>query len=370
MKLTTAVILTGLALAACRHEDAYEKPLTSVKVQPLERQQAQAASRYSASVEPFAKVDLAFKVGGYLRDIAQAKGVDGQMRTIQEGDSVSKGAVLANVREGDYLQRVAGAKAVLAEATAVREQLKLEAERTQKLVTSGSLAQSTLDQMKAQLDAANARVDAANAQLTEAQNAVGDTALRTPIEGVVLKRGVEVGSLVAPGAVGFVIADTRSVKAVFGVPDVMLEKLKLGSEMDITSEAAPGVLFKGRITRVSPSADLKSRVFEVETTIPNGKQALKTGMIAALKVTDGNAAAPAAVVPLSSVIRSAKNPSGFAVFVVTDEGGKQVAHTRDVELGDPLGNRILVIGGLGSGDKVVVRGATLISEGEQVQVIQ
>jgi multidrug efflux system membrane fusion protein len=365
-----AALLVGtVLLGACSHDDPYQKPLVAVKVQPLEQQSAQAGSRYSASVEPFARVDLAFKVGGYVRDITQVKAVGGEMRTMQEGDAVVKGTVLASVREGDYLQRVAGAKALLAEATASREQLKIEADRTQKLVASGSMASANLDQTKAQLDAANARVDAANAQLGEAQNAVGDCALRTPIDGVVLKRGIEVGSLVAPGALGFVIADTRSVKAVFGVPDVMVEKLQLGSELGITTEAVPGVDFKGRITRVSPSADPKSRVFEVETTIPNPKQQLKAGMIASLKVSDGAASAPAAVVPLSSVVRSLKDPNAFAVYVVVDEGGKSVAHTRDVQLGDPLGNRILVTGGLGTGDKVVVRGATLISEGEQVQVI-
>jgi multidrug efflux system membrane fusion protein len=368
MQRTIAMLVGAMALLGCTHEDAYQKPLTAVKVQPLEQQAAQGATRYSASLEPFARVDLAFKVGGYVRDIAQVKGLDG-LRTLQEGDVVVKGTVLANVREGDYLQRVAGAKALLAEASAVREQLKIEADRTQKLVASGSMASANLDQTKAQLDAANARVDAASAQLAEAQNAVGDTALRTPIEGVVLKRGIEVGSLVAPGALGFVIADTRSVKAVFGVPDVMVEKLQLGSELQITTEAVPGVAFKGRITRVSPSADLKSRVFELEATIANPKQELKTGMVASLKVSETSASAAAAVVPLSSVIRSPKDPNGFAVFVVTDEGGKQVAHTKDVQLGDPLGNRILVTGGLGPGDKVVVRGATLISDGEQVQVI-
>jgi len=55
--------------------------------------------------------------------------------------------------------------------------------------------------------------------------------------------------------------------------------------------------------------------------------------------------------------------------VVSNETGKDVAHTKEVTLGDPLGNRILVTGGLAPGDKIVVRGATLIAEGEQVQVI-
>src|SRR5262249_55466551 len=111
------------------------------------------------------------------------------------------------------------------------------------------------------------------------------------------------------------------------------------------------------------------RVFEVEVTVPNPSGQLKAGMIAGLKVSDGSKGAPAAVVPLSAVVRSPKDPNGFAVYVVSTEGANQVAHARHVALGDPPGNRILVTGGLGSGDKVVVRGATLIAEGEEVQVI-
>jgi RND family efflux transporter MFP subunit len=362
-------LAVALVLVACGHDEAYVKPLTTVKVQPVEQQAGQAATRYSASIEPFAKVDLAFKIGGYVRDITQVKGVGGETRTMQEGDNVTKGTVLANVREGDYLQRVAGAKAALAEASALRAQTKLEADRSEKLVSSGSVAQATLDQSRSQLDAANARVDAAQAQLAEAQNAVADTALRSPIDGVVLKRGIEIGSLVAPGAMGFVIADTRQVKAVFGVPDVMVEKFRIGNDLAIATESAEGVEFKGRITRISPSADLSSRVFEVEITVPNPTQQLKAGMVASLKIGGAASGTPAEVLPLNSVVRSPKDPNGFAVYVVSNDDGKDTAHAKDVTLGDPLGNRILVTGGLAAGDKIVVRGATLISDGEHVQVI-
>jgi RND family efflux transporter MFP subunit len=364
-------LATCLGAAACKQADAAaEKSLTVVRVRPVEQQGGQTATRYSASLEPFAKVDLAFKVSGYVRDILEVKDLDGKLRVLQEGDLVAKDSILAHVREGDYLQRVAGAKAQLAEADALREQARLEGDRTQKLVASQSLAQSQLDNVKAQLDAANARVDAARAGLQEAQNAVDDTSLRTPLDGVVFKRAIEVGSLVSAGSLGFTIADTRSVKAVFGVPDVMVEKLQLGSELAITTEAVPGVEFKGRITRVSPSADPKSRVFEVETTIPNPKQALKVGMIASLKVEEAPVGHPATVVPLNSVVRSPKDPNAFAVYIVTDAGGgKEVAHCREVTLGDPLGNRILVTSGLSPGDRVVVRGATLVSDGETVEVI-
>jgi multidrug efflux system membrane fusion protein len=302
------------------------------------------------------------------------KGIDGKPRRLQEGDPVAKDAVLAHVREADFLQRVASAKAQLAEAEAMKSQAQLDVDRAQKLVATQSVAQAQLDQAKVQIDAASARVQAAQALLREAELAVDDTRLRTPIDGVVFKRVIEVGSLVSPGAPAFSIADTRSVKASFGVPDVMVEKLKLGSELAILVEAVPGTEFTGKITRVSPSADPRSRVFEIETTVPNAKGDLKVGMIASLKVPGAGAApdknaTPASVVPLNAVVRSPKDPNGFAVYVVAEEGDKQVVHSRDVQLGDALGNGILVTGGLALGDRVVVRGATLVHEGESVQVI-
>ena len=70
-----------------------------------------------------------------------------------------------------------------------------------------------------------------------------DTALRAPMNSVVLERKVEAGTLVSPGTLAFIIADTTSVKAVFGVPDLTVESLRLGSPITVTSQAALGQRF-------------------------------------------------------------------------------------------------------------------------------
>jgi multidrug efflux system membrane fusion protein len=160
------------------------------------------------------------------------------------------------------------------------------------------------------------------------------------------------------------------VKVVFGVPDVMVDRFELGSSLQITSEAFPGTVFTGRISRVSPYADPKSRVFEVEATIPNPKQTLKTGMIASLKVPEGAETGRRAVVvlPLNAIVRPPHDPAGYGVFVVETQG-KSVAHARTVKLGELVGNGVLVQDGLKAGESVVVQGATLVADGEEVQVI-
>src|SRR2546428_13855230 len=88
-----------------------EAPPKLVKAKPVEMISTQNSQRYSASIAPRTQVDLAFKVGGYIVSVPQVKGSDDQWRYLQQGDVVSKGAVLARVRPTDYAANVDQAKA-------------------------------------------------------------------------------------------------------------------------------------------------------------------------------------------------------------------------------------------------------------------
>ena len=365
-----ATTLLALATVACGSKGdtaARDKIVTPVRVRQVEEQSQLAGARYSGTVEAGTRVDLAFKVGGYIRDLAQVKATGGP-RKVQEGDFVTKGTVLAVVRESDYEQRVGAASAAHSEAIAAQKQAQLDFDRTQKLAASNSIAKVEVDAQGARLETATARVEGAQSRIREAQIALADCTLRAPIDGVVLKRPIEVGSLVAPGALGFIIADTKSVKVVFGAPDRLMEKLKPGGNLAVTFDAPTGD-FNGTITRIAPSADPKSRVFEIEATIPNPNDQLKVGMIAKLVVPEGALASKALVLPLTAVVRSPRDPRGFSVFIVEGEAGKEVARLRDVKLGDVVGNAVVVSEGLESKQRIVSMGATLLTDGEPVRVI-
>ncbi len=361
---------TAFAAVGCHREgDATAaKAPTPVRVRPVEPRTALGGVRYSGSVEPGTRVDLAFKVGGYIRDIAQVKGEGGALRKVQEGDFVRSGTVLAVIRESDYAQRLTSAQASLAEATAAQKQAQLDYDRSSRLLATAAVSKAEVDTNGARLESANARVEGARSRIQEAQLALADCTLRAPMDGVLLKRVVEVGSLVGAGSPGFVVADTKSVKVVFGAPDTMVEKMKIGSILAVSLEAVPGE-FAGKITRIAPSADPKSRVFDVETTIANPNDQLKSGMIASLKVPDAVLTGASLVLPLTAVVRSPRDARGFAVYVVEGEPGKEVAKLRDVKLGDVLGNTVFVTDGLKNGERAVSMGATLVADGDPVRVI-
>jgi multidrug efflux system membrane fusion protein len=356
-------------LSGCERGQTLPKPITPVRVANVGELVDAGGPRYSASVAPYAQVDIAFKVNGYVREILQLRGADGRMRDAQQGDSLAKGTVLARVREEDYVDRVTKAKEGVAKARASLEKATDDFKRASDLKATQSITAPDYDKAQWEFKTAQASVAQAKAKLDEAELNLRYCALRAPMDGVLLQRNIEVGSLVGPGIVGFVIADVSSVKVVFAVPDVMLQSLQLGSPLSVTTASAPGVEFKGRITAIAPSANTSNRVFEVEITVPNPRNQLKVGMIAALQVPADAPTEAVPVVPLSAVVRSLSTASEYAVFVVADQGGKPVAEMRDVKLGEVSGNNVAVTAGLQTGERVIVMGAQTVHNGEPVRVI-
>ncbi len=353
-----------------------QRPVASrrpVKTQSVEFLSAQPRLRYSANIEPREEVSLAFKVSGYVAEVRQMRGADGRMRNLQEGDRVTRGTVLARVRDDDYLQGVNRAQSSLAQAEVSLQKATLDFGRATRLFEAESLTKPDYDAAKAQHDSAVAHREGARAGLTQAEIQLRDTALVAPADGVILSRGIEVGNLVGPGSVAFVLADTSSVKAVFGVPDALMQRARLGVTLPTTTETHGPREFPGKITAIAPAADQSSRVFQVELTIPNPQDLLKPGMIATVEVPEedpaaARAQAQALVVPLTAIV---KPPQGglFAVYVVEGPAQQQVARLRVVEVGEVYGNLVAVRKGLERGDRVVVTGASLLVDNEAVQVI-
>src|SRR5580698_8833582 len=249
-----------LLLVACREEKPYTKPLTTVKVQGVDTYEAdQQGQRYSGNIMPLTRVDIGFRLGGYGEEIPRVGS-----RLIQEGDAIGNGALLVKLRQNDYTVKVDQAQSQLDQANyavtqaeegakgyrAALAKAKLDQERATNLFRTQSLIKPDLDAAQAQLDGAQAQVDAADAQvklgkarvegakalLEEARIAVQDSSVKSPMDGVVLKRVVELGALVGPGMPAYVIGDIHEVKSVFGVPDTVLPHLKMGMTLPVTTE--------------------------------------------------------------------------------------------------------------------------------------
>jgi multidrug efflux system membrane fusion protein len=383
-------LLPFLLLAACHREGPkLEKTITPVRVTPVEMYRPKAGGRYSASIMPGRQVSLGFRVSGIVAEICRVGN-----RGLEPGDLVAGGTVLAQIREEDYRNATSQAQsqldstreahksalAQLAQAQASRAKAEADFQRAKTLIESQSLTRPDFDAAKAQYDVTNAQIDAARAQIdsTAAQIRTAeasimsarlnqkDTALIAPFTASVVQRNVELGTLAGPSLVAYTLADISTVKAAFGVSDTVVVQLQPGKKIAISVEALPGSEFSGTVTAVASVADQETRLFNVEITLANPHLALKPGMIASLMLSrDGPVPAALPVVPVSAVLRDRENPADFTVMVVENN----VARARRVSLGPTFGDVLAVTSGVKPGEHVIRAGATMVTNGETVEVI-
>jgi RND family efflux transporter MFP subunit len=368
-------LLSGWLISGCADAQGTEpKPPRPVRAQAVVLSAPSAALRYSAAIEPFEQVSLAFKSSGYVDELLRRPGADGRLRAAQQGDVVAKGAVLARVRDQEYRERVNQGRSRVSEAEVALEKARLDLERARTLFAAASLTKPELDAAQAAFDTSQARLAGTRADLELGESALRDTALVATATGTLLERRVEVGSLAGAGTVAFVLGDISSVKARFGIPDTLVGAVVPGERIELVVEAVAGTAFDGRITSVAPAADPQSRVFDVEVTIPNGDGRLRPGMIGTVSVPpSGDASAnpvrPVPTLPLAAIVRSATGQHEYGTFTVERQGDTEIARMRLVKLGDVAGNAIEVVSGLAAGEQVIVTGASLLVDGDTVRVI-
>lgn len=375
-RVCTALCAIGLALACSTHESssAVASPAAvPVKVEKVSAAADVTLARFSGSIEPIARVDMAFRVGGYVDRIGQVRGDDGALRTLAEGDFVTRGSLLARIRSEDYAQKVATARAGLGQAQSEAKLAEMELSRAQQLYRANAISKAELDAKVARAEYARANVDASAARANEAGVALDDTTLRAPMDGVILARDLEIGALVAPGRTVLTVADVGRVKARFAVPEAVVEKLSLGSPVSVHVGAeretrAPQRAFDARVTRIAPAADTRGRVFTIEAELPNPDGSLRPGSVISVRLPEATLAA-AASVPLSAIVRSASDPRGFAVYVLEGTEPRGTVRLAAVKLGEVLGNAVSVESGLSVGQRVVTVGSTLVRDGGEAVVI-
>src|SRR4029077_19395502 len=179
-------------------------------------------------------------------------------------------------------------------------------------------------------------------------------------------RNIDVGTLASSSAGAFTIADISAVKATFGVPEDAINLVHSGQTLalQVQNDLAQ---YSGRVTSISPGADLRNRVFTIEVTISNRKNSLKPGMIASVEL-GGKREASQPSVPLSAIVPYPGESGQFAVVVAEQQSGQWRAHIRRVTVGATHGSSVSLTG-VRAGEKVVAIGAQLVKDDDSLSVI-
>src|SRR5215831_20846395 len=165
------LLCLGATLCGCRHEPKTVplKEPAAVRVATVTLAETSGERlRYSASILPYAEVDLAFRSSGYVTNVAQVRGADGRQRDIGTGDYADQGLALAHIRREDVQNEVAQARAKLDQAEAQYTKADQDFQRAKALYSTDSLTKSDYDQYQAAFTSGQAAVDNARAALSQA----------------------------------------------------------------------------------------------------------------------------------------------------------------------------------------------------------
>jgi len=350
-----AVLLLPLALASCGGSKADAQNTAprgvAVRTASVDQRDLPEDVVLTGTLKPRAQVQVVAEVQARLVRVLK-----------DEGARVAKGEILAILDDTDYRLANDRAGAALAMAEANRAHARTEKVRADSLLKTGGITDR--DHLAAGVaeQVAEAQLAQTRAEGAIAAQQLSRTQVRAPFAGRVARRLPDPGAMLAPGTPLFTLVDDSTLEFKAPVASRDLGKVRVGASVSLVVDALEDTRVDGRIARVEPLVDERSRSFQVVVEVP-GRPDLVGGLFARASVRAG-VAAGALVVPPSALVRDGTDPLRADVFVV--RGGRAEKVTIGVGVEAPDG--IQVTRGLSAGDQVVLDPPTALASGAPVDV--
>lgn len=368
---------------------------------------------FTGTTQPLREVSLRSQVEGQLLDLL-----------VDAGDTVNQGQTLAQLDASLLTTAVAEAQAELAaresevaqaeaevndartqieEARLQLQQAQSDASRLQQLLGEGAIAAQQAEQAQTEartaaqalrsaqeqvrtrqqaVVAAQGRVAAQRAVVAEASERQSYARLSSPVTGVVLRRELDPGTVVQPGAEILRLGDLSSAKVIVNVADKQLGSIRQGQSVQVSLDAFPDQVFSGEVTRITPVAN--ALYVPIEITIPNENGRVGSGLFA--RVSFSQSRSQRVVVP-ESAIQSERGPqsergqqsqqssqarqqrnSNATLFVVDSTAPEPKAVARSVTLGQQANGKVEILSGLRAGEQFVARSGRPLKDGAPVRL--
>lgn len=366
-----------------------------------------ATRTFPGKIEASKQVELTFQVPGLLVSLP-----------VREGQKVSQGEVIAQLRQEDFQARLAALRGQLDRARAdlqaaqagarPEERQRLEAQvrsaeaslanaragytRATQLLRSRTIsrveferdettyqvAQENLESARQTLEqsavgreedilAREAEVRGLEGRVVEANLQLADSTLRAPYDGVIAQRFVEQGQIVRAKQPVVKFQDIAEIDIAVDIPESVMAEIRSADIVQLVAEfsAAPGRRFPVHIKEVAQRADPVTQTFSIRVAmlVPEGVNLLP-GMTASVAMTYRRASilGGGVFVPISAIFEAA--PGQQVAWVIEQD---QTVTRRPVKTGEATGGRIEIVEGLQPGDRIAVAGVTFLREGMKVR---
>ncbi|EIY5166126.1 RND family efflux transporter MFP subunit [Klebsiella quasipneumoniae] len=322
-------------------------PVRTVRYVVVGSAQTLPALERTGEIHAHDETILSFRTGGRI-----------VTRSVDIGDRVNAGQLLATLENTTSQNQLDGAQADYEGAKASAQVAALNLNRMQKLMPTGAIARTQLDNARADWLVARARLKNSESALRNARENLGWTRLIAPQSGMITEVSASAGQVVTGGQSVLTLATGEARDVVFDIakPDAIPPQEQAGLRVSLLSD--PSVQASAALRDISPQADPQTRTWRVRATLQNPPLAMALG--ASVTVTLPATGPHGYALPASALSRVGDKP---AVYVINPQSQAQL---RVVVPAYYTATSVIISGGLEPGDRVITAGVSKLRSGEPV----
>ena len=363
--LIIVAIVTGVGVS--RQMASFKPPMNmpqTVQVKAMQVIQKDTPTNYEfvGQVKSKNEVKIMSKVSGNIVE-----------KMVNGGDTVYKGQPLFRIDNKQYRSAVNSARATLGKSQAALDNTQKDVERYRQLVAINGVARQTFDSQVAQAAQDAATVEANRANLQQVQEDEQDTLILSPVDGRIDLNDLSIGDYVAAGSTKMATVSSIDPTWVqFSMSEnEYLNLAQLGNgnlpssfkdNLKLTLSNGTQYPLVGHVEQVDKGVSDATGTITIKAAFSNPQKMLMPGMFAKV-VAQGEVNQGALLIPQRAVTELLNKTF---VSVVTDDNKAQ---SRQVTMGERIGNLWLVKDGVTVNDRIIVEGLTKVKDGTALEVV-
>lgn len=297
--------------------------------------------------------DLSFQIEGTLKKIL-----------VNEGQSVKKGQIIAELDAPLYNIQVQEAKYALSDAVIQYQNAKNYYDRIKKLHAAGGISDNDLDNAKTKMESSSVQIQIAQEKLNYMSHRSGYERIYAPTDGIILSKAVSEQQYLSPGATVVQFQGNSDVEAFIFVSQNYINKISRNQKAKVKVDAIKNMIFDAYVKEISETS-LERLSYRVKLKITHQSPMLKDGMSASAVFELEPEDRTQIFIPINSIIKEGNNDIVYTIINRKDGIGEIKKNV--ITTGELNNDKITVKSGLYNGDYLVTRGVGEVQEGQKVK---